>query len=145
MYQDWFKRRQEHEENMFIYAIDPEALTLDRLAYYDGSATRDIQRLEAVIEDLKQYRLALAERYNRLAVMPFSLNLSLTRRCHYTGKKTYHIIISKVFQDGTRCNVLNETYPGVERHKAIARCKELQKLYPGIDTTIDIKTNKNVK
>ena len=142
MYQDWFEFRPEHQEKIFVHAINPDVLTPERLAQYDGSAARDIKRLESVIEDLRQYRIALAERYNQLAVMPFSLNLSLTRRCHYTGKKTYHIILSKVYQDGTRCNVLNETYPGAERHKAIARCKELQKLYPGIETEINIQKGK---
>ena len=145
MYQDWFEFRPEHQEKIFVYTINPDVLTPERLSQYDGSAARDIKRLESVIEDLRQYRIALAERYNRLAVMPFSLSLSLVRQCQYSGKKIYRVNIDKVYQDGTRCNVLNEIYPGVERHKAIARCKELQKLYPGIDTTIDIKTNKNVK
>lgn len=144
MYQDWFDIRPEHQETIFVYAINPDVLTPERLAQYDGFAVRDIKRLESVIEDLRQYRIALAERYNQLAVMPFSLSLSLVRQCHYTGKKIYRVNIDKVYQDGTRCNVLNEVYPGVERHKAISRCKELQKLYPGIDTTIDIKTSKNV-
>ena len=142
MYQDWFEFRPEHQEKIFVHAINPDVLTPERLAQYDGSAARDIKRLESVIEDLRQYRIALAERYNRLVVMPFSLSLSLVRQCQYSGKKIYRVNIDKVYQDGTRCNVLNETYPGAERHKAIARCKELQRLYPGIDTTIDIKTNK---
>ena len=119
MYQDWFEFRPEHQEKIFVHAINPDVLTPERLAQYDGSAARDIKRLESVIEDLRQYRIALAERYNQLAVMPFSLNLSLTRRCHYTGKKTY--VYGSGVLDLTLCqSIFNPPNPSLLRIKLTA-------------------------
>ena len=55
----------ESDVRMSIYMIHPDALNeLDKVLYYDSKAVDAIKEFERKIEQLKAYRIALAERYN---------------------------------------------------------------------------------
>ena len=61
----------ESDVRMSIYMIHPDALNeLDKVLYYDNKAVDAIKEFERKIEQLKAYRIALAERYNYLATAP---------------------------------------------------------------------------
>ena len=56
----------------------------------------------------------------------------------YSGIKFY-VRIARLYEDGTKKNVLHEVFQGKERHKALARFEELKRQHPGIETLKDIE------
>lgn len=89
-----------------------------------------------MIEDMSEYRQALAGRYKQLATMP-SRRLKLERHASYYNKKIYYIRHFTDYDDGT--SVETETFPGKDRRAALARFAELKKQYPGIVAETDIE------
>lgn len=126
------------------YLTAPEALdTAARIASYDKSAAEAIEAAQRMIDDLREYRQALAARYAALETMPYRRKLTLFREKSFTsGKVFYFVAIRRIMQDGTKTDELHERYTGTERHKAIARYKALQKQYPGIDCEMDIEKSR---
>lgn len=111
----------------------------------DSMARQDIAYLEGVIKQLKDYRVQVAKRAALLETAPYNLRLSIVRRRPWrTDPVTYSITISRIYLDESirPLEILRETYPGKERHKALARFKELQKQYAGIETVVDIEKGK---
>lgn len=111
----------------------------------DSMARQDIAYLEGVIKQLKDYRVQVAKRAALLETAPYNLQLSIIRRKPWrTDPVTYSITISRIYLDESirPLEILRETYPGKERHKALARFKELQKQYAGIETVVDIEKGK---
>lgn len=111
----------------------------------DSMARQDIAYLEGVIKQLKDYRVQVAKRAALLETVPYNLQLSIIRRKPWrTDPVTYSITISRIYLDESirPLEILRETYPGKERHKALARFKELQKQYAGIETVVDIEKGK---
>lgn len=114
--------------------------TAEEVAQADKRAQRDIEKLQNMIDLLTEYRQALAFRYNDLATMPYQDKLSLTRhRAYRSPNTTYTIKLSRIYEDTTEETLLQETYPGRERHNAINRYKDLQKQHPGIQHEMDIE------
>lgn len=111
----------------------------------DSMARQDIAYLEGVIKQLKDYRVQVAKRAALLETAPYNLQLSIIRRKPWrTDPVTYSVTISRIYLDESirPLEILRETYPGKERHKALARFKELQKQYAGIETVVDIEKGK---
>ncbi len=122
------------------YLLRPDCLDQGKIAHYDDTAARLITEAQTLIEQLTEYRTALAVRYSELETMPYTRRLSLTRELrHYPDRKIYHVTIDRVYKDGTKINELSELYPGQERHKALKRFSALQKEFPGIETVKDIE------
>lgn len=120
------------------YLIRPDALTADRIASYDQSAARTIAACRQLIDQLTEYRQALAERYAQLATATYRDRLELTRDPGYRGKPViYSVQIVRTYEDGTTETPLSETYTGADRRKAFARFAALQKERPGIETIQD--------
>lgn len=120
------------------YLIRPDALTADRIANYDKSAARTIAECRQLIDQLTEYRQALAERYAQLATAAYRDRLELRRDPGYRGKPvTYSVQIVRTYEDGTTETPLSETYTGTDRRKAFARFAALQKERPGIETIQD--------
>ena len=138
-YRDWFDSYQRGEVVLRGYLRPPEELTADSIPGMDQSAADLQRRAQALIDNLAEYRQALAARYAELSVMPYEWRLDLTREVRYTGKVWYHLRMYKLYEDGTKQQELQENYPGAERHKAIARYKELCKERPGIEAVKDIE------
>lgn len=111
----------------------------------DSMARQDIAYLEGVIKQLKDYRVQVAKRAALLETAPYNLRLSIVRRRPWrTDPVTYSITISRIYLDESirPLEILRESYPGKERHKALARFKELQKQYAGIETVVDLEKGK---
>lgn len=120
------------------YLIRPDVLTADRIANYDKSAARTIAECRQLIDQLTEYRQALAERYAQLATAAYRDRLELRRDPGYRGKPvTYSVQIVRTYEDGTTETPLSETYTGADRRKAFARFAVLQKERPGIETIQD--------
>lgn len=123
------------------YLLHPEDLdTTARVKDYDKSAERIIQELEEKIRQLKVYRIALAERYNYLATAPTAPVVRLTRRKTYEGKVFYYLTIyERNLLDGKEVKTNSTTFPGKERHKAIAAYNDYVQAHPGIVAEMDIE------
>lgn len=120
------------------YLIRPDALTADRIANYDKSAARTIAECRQLIDQLTEYRQALAERYAQLATAAYRDRLELRRDSGYRGKPViYSVQIVRTYEDGTTETVLHEHFTGKERRAAFARFEELKRQRPGIETLQD--------
>ena len=120
------------------YLIRPDVLTADHIVSYDKSAARTIAECRQLIDQLTEYRQALAERYAQLATATYRDRLELRRDPGYRGKPvTYSVQIVRTYEDGTTETPLSETYTGTERRKAFARFAELKRQRPGIEAIQD--------
>lgn len=127
------------EARVYIFTQAPQKLTTpDEVAYRDKTAAQDIKRLEKLIDDLKDYRRALAARYAELETLPYTYLLKLERVPHWKGHIEYVITLTKTLPDGTKTQGLREVFPGKERQKAFARAAELRHQRPGIPYEEDI-------
>ena len=141
-YLDLFQRygnpSREADIRLTAYLIRPDVLTADRIQYNDENAARIIAQCHALIDQLTEYRAALAERYATLATAAYRDRLELIRDPGYRGKPViYFVRIVRTYEDGTTERVLDEKYFGTERRKAFARFAELKKQRPGIETMQD--------
>lgn len=123
-----------------IYLTAPEKLTTTKdIVWRDKHAAEEINRLETVLEALKDYRQALATRYGELETMPYIRLLKLERHPHWKCHIEYIVTITRAYPDKTVVYDLMEVYPGKERKKAFERTAELLKQYPGIPYEKDIE------
>ena len=141
-YLDLFRRygRPSREADIRLsgWLLRPEDLTADRIKAHDDSAARMIAQCHALIDQLTEYRAALAERYAALATAAYRDRLELTRDPGYRGKAViYFVRIVRTYEDGTTERVLDEKYFGTERRKAFARFAELKHQRPGIEIMQD--------
>ena len=127
------------ETRVYIFTQAPRKLTTpDEVAYRDMAAAQDIKRLEKLVDDLKDYRRALAARYAELETLPYTYLLKLERVPHWKGHIEYVITLTKTLSDGTKTQDLREVFPGKDRQKAFARAAELRRQRPGIPYEEDI-------
>lgn len=135
----------ECDSKISIYLTAPDALNeLNKVLYYDGKAIDYITELENKIEQLKAYRLALAERYNYLATSPTQPVVKLKRERRYYDNKVYYYLItySRNILDGIETETSSTKYNGQERYKAIAAYKAYIKAHPGIVAEMNIEKSK---
>ena len=127
------------EQRIYIYVEQPHTLkTPHDIAWRDGQVAAEIKRMESMIDDLRDYRVALAQRYAELETMPYTRVLTIKRDPSYKGRITYWVTITRELTDGTKIDELREQYAGQERAKAFARFAALQKQYPGITSVKDV-------
>lgn len=131
--------QREAEQRVYIYVQQPQRYkTPEDIAHKDADIARQIERMERLIDDLRDYRVALAQRYAELETMPYTRVLTLKRDPSYKGRITYWVTITRRMSDGTETDELREQYAGQERAKAFARFAALQKQYPGIASVKDV-------
>lgn len=129
----------EAEQRVYIYVQQPKRYkTPEDIARKDADIARQIERMQRLIDDLRDYRVALAQRYAELETMPYTRVLTLKRDPSYKGRITYWVTITLRMSDGTETDELREKYAGQERAKAFARFSALQKQYPGIASVKDV-------
>lgn len=127
------------EQRVYIYVQQPRQYkTPEDIARKDADVARQIERMQRLIDDLRDYRVALAQRYAELETMPYTRVLTLKRDPSYKGRITYWVTITRRMSDGTETDELREQYAGQERAKAFARFAALQKQYPGIASVKDV-------
>lgn len=132
-YKSYFGRNADGtaEIRPYIYIRQPEKLTKpEDIAYYDGRAAQMLRELEAIADNLREYRQDLAARYGQLETMSYTRLLKLERRPG-NGVK-YYLTVTKTFTDGSQVSELREIYTGKERKQAFDRFHSLQKQFPGI-------------
>lgn len=141
-YNDLFQRygRPSREADIRLsgWLLRPEDLTAEKIAGYDQSAARLIAEAQTLIDQLSEYRQALAARYATLATAAYRDRLELTRRRAWRNDPVYYDVrIIRTYEDGTTETTLSETYPGKQRREALARFDTLRKQRPGIETLKD--------
>lgn len=124
--------------NIYLWPYENET-DFKRLQTYDGYLKRDIERLQATIKQIEEHRKKLFLHSQKLASSQYTLKLSLSRRKNYNGKVFYYIALSKVFSEIGEQKIIDEKYPGTERHNAIKRFEELKKQYPGAEHIKEIE------
>ena len=131
--------QREAEQRVYIYVQQPKRYkTTEDIARKDADIAHQIERMERLIDDLRDYRVALAQRYAELETMPYTRVLTLKRDPSYKGRVTYLVTIARELADGTKIDELREQFPGQERAKAFARFASLKKQYPGIASVKDV-------
>lgn len=129
----------EAEQRVYIYVQQPKRYkTPEDIARKDADIARQIERMQRLIDDLRDYRVALAQRYAELETMPYTRVLTLKRDPSYKGRITYWVTITRRMSDGTETDELCEQFHGQDRAKAFARFAALQKQYPGIASVKDV-------
>lgn len=127
------------ETRVYIFVQAPRKLTTpEEVAYRGGTAAQDIKRLEKLVDDLKDYRRALASRYAELETLPYTYLLKLERVPHWKGHIEYVITLTKTLSDGTKTQDLREVFPGKDRRLAFARASEIRRQRPGVPYEEDI-------
>lgn len=140
MFRRYGSPSKECEERLFCHLLHPDTLTQDKVAYYDKRAAEYIQYAQALIDNLTEYRQALAARYNQLATAAYHYELKVERQPPSSYSKVkYFVTLNKIFEDGTTVTELNERYEGKQRREALARFEELKKQRPGIAAVMDIE------
>lgn len=130
------------ESRPWIMFRKPEKLAdSHEVSEADISAARDIKTLEALLDDLREYRQALAARYAELETMPYTERLELERRPDgwRGGNITYYLRTVRRYQDGTETITAHESFPGKQRRDALKRFDELRRQRPGIEAIKDIE------
>lgn len=123
-----------------IYLSRPDTLTQEKVAYYDNRAAEYIQYAQTLIDNLTEYRQALAARYNQLETAAYRYELKIERQPPSSyAKVKYFVTLDKIYDDGTRITEINERYEGKQRREALARFEELKKQRPGIEAIMDIE------
>lgn len=131
--------QREAEQRVYIYVQQPKRYkSTEGIARKDADIARQIERMERLIDDLRDYRVALAQRYAELETMPYTRVLTLKRDPSYKGRITYWVTITLELTDGTKIDELREQFTGQERAKAFARFSALQKQFPGIASVKDV-------
>ena len=131
--------QREAEQRVYIYVQQPKRYkTTEDIARKDADIAHQIERMERLIDDLRDYRVALAQRYAELETMPYTRVVTLKRDPSYKGRITYWVTITRELADGTKIDELREQFPGQERAKAFARFASLKKQYPGIASVKDV-------
>ena len=131
--------QREAEQRVYIYVQQPKRYkTTEVISRKDADIARQIERMERLIDDLRDYRVALAQRYAELETMPYTRVLTLKRDPSYKGRVTSWVAITHRMPDGTETDELREKYAGQDRAKAFARFAALQKQYPGISSVKDV-------
>lgn len=137
--------RREFNETRHFYLPDPRTLnTIDRLTYHGGCAARYAAELQAMIETMESYQQLIYDRVQALTMAPFHHELYLTRERRYDNKVRYHLEVKKVYDiPGIDPETIERTtYPGTERHKALADFAAYQKTHAGIIAVKDIAKGK---
>ncbi len=130
----------ERSVQIWLYFSDPRRRSnVQQLRDSDKRAVEEIDRLQGLIDELKKYRLEMAERAAYLLTAQPVRSAELKRRRAAWEKKIYYDFTEwDTFPDGTRQRVSRTTYEGTDRHKAIADAKEYRKTHTGVSVAFEI-------
>lgn len=138
LFQRYGRPSREADIRLSCWLLRPEDLTAAKISHYDESAARLIDEAQTLIDQLTEYRQALAARYAALATAAYRDRLELIRRRAGRNDPVYYDVrIVRTYEDGITEIPLNETYPGKQRREAFARFAALQKQRPGIEILKD--------
>lgn len=129
----------EHHGEIYIYCRRPGSLyNLDTIAREEAYTADKIKDLEWYLQQLKQHRQAIAERYQEIATSPAAPFVQLKRE-NNGCKIRYFLITGVQYLDGHKEQSNCQKYDGKQRHEAIAAYKAYVKAHPGIIAELDIE------
>ncbi len=107
----------------------------------DERTVQVIGELKHKIDQLKAYRLSLAERYNYLETAPTVPVVRLIREKDYYSKKVHYYLctLRRFIDSDTEIEESRRVYPGTERVNAINDFHAYVKAHPGIIAEMDIE------
>lgn len=126
-----------------VYLPSADDVNIERLTQYDNMAIREINRLKAAIQEINGYRVKLYEQAQKVSSSPSHKLIELSRQTNYSTNKVFYYVnvydvIDNFRETYTRTNKITlstQTFPGIERHKAIKAFEELKKQYPKAEIT----------
>lgn len=130
-----FNQRRELNETRHIYLPDPRTInTLDRLIYHGSCADRYVSEFKAAIDTMEAYKMLVYDRVQELTTAPYHTEIHLSREKRYDNKVHYYLEVKKFYDvPGIDPEIIKRTtYPGTERHKALADFTAYQRNHPGI-------------
>lgn len=141
-----FVNHQDMRLDQYIYLPSPATMdNMAQLTYYGQSIAQQVKVLHAAIETLEAYQQLLYDRAQEIVSAQWHLELRLEREKDYANKKvTYRLRLLKTYEvEGIHPELREETtFPGQERHKAIAAFKAEQKKHPGIIAEMSINKSR---
>lgn len=140
-----FEHRSEENLTRYIYVQNPDALeTVSACQFQDQRLARYISELEATLETLRSLRAQNFSRMQYLYSLTWSPVVELSREKRYDGKVKYYLTVSRIYSDPSVPpeQISCQTYPGAQRHQAIADFKAYVKSHPGILHEMHIEKSK---
>ncbi|MBS5023872.1 MAG: hypothetical protein KH054_12050 [Firmicutes bacterium] len=108
----------------------------------DERAARTISEMLDYIEALKEYRKTLYTRAQEICAASYRLQLKIKRTVdNWKNKKYYTVTLSKIYEESARIaseNLIDETYNGKDRAKALKRFDDLQKEYANVEAVKEV-------
>lgn len=134
----------EANEHINIYQTRADCITdMKYIQSEDRRAARTISEMLDYIEALKEYRKTLYTRAQEIYAASYRLQLKIKRTVDsWKGnKKFYTVTLSKIYEESagiTPENLIEETYNGTDRAKALKRFDDLRKEYANVEAVKEI-------
>ena len=134
---------EEMNESIYIHGTRADCITdMKHIRSEDERARRTISEMLEYIETLKEYRKTLFVRAQEICAASYRLQVKIKRSIDsWKNKKYYTVTLSKIYDEAahmTPDNVIEETFDGKERAKALKRFEALRKEYPNTEAIKDI-------
>ncbi len=136
---------EEMNERIYLYFRRADKLkTIKDIQDSDKSAQRNIAEFLEYTEALKEYRKTLYTRAQEICAASYRLQIKIKRHINgwKNGTKWYTVTLSKIYDEAAHMtpeNVIEETFDGKERAKALKRFEALRKEYPNVEAIKDIE------
>lgn len=133
----------ETDERINIYQTRADCIKdMKHIKNEDERAKRTISEMLEYIEVLKEYRKTLFARAQEICAASYRLQLKIKRSIDsWKNKKFYTVTLSKIYDESAHMspdNVIEETFDGKERSKALKRFEALRKEYPNTEAVKEI-------
>ena len=134
---------EEMNESIYIHGMRADCIkNMKHIQSEDERARRTISEMLEYIETLKEYRKTLFARAQEICAASYRLQIKIKRSidCWYK-KKYYTVTLSKIYDEAahmTPDNIIEETFEGKERAKALKRFEALRKEYPNTEAIKEI-------
>lgn len=134
---------QEMNESIYIHGTRADYIKdMKHIQSEDERARRTISEMLEYIETLKEYRKTLFVRAQEICAASYRLQIKIKRSIDsWKNKKYYTVTLSKIYDEAahmTPDNVIEETFEGKERAKALKRFEALRKEYPNTEAIKEI-------
>ena len=128
----------EMSERINIYGTRADCIKdMKHIQREDERARQTIAEMLEYIETLKEYRKTLFARAQEICAAGYRLQLKIKRSIDsWKNKKYYTVTLSKIYDEAAHMNpdnVIEKTFDGKDRHKALQRFEELRKEYPNTE------------
>lgn len=137
----------EMNERINIYGTRADCIKdMAHIKSEDARAKERISEMLEYIEVLKEYRKTLFDRAQEICAASYRLQLKIKRNLDCWNKKKFYIVtLSKIYDEAahiTPDNIIEETFDGKERAKALKRFEALRKEYPNVEAIKEIEKQK---